>query len=84
MKEPILELYFKTKSYIFIVRTHFYGDIVFIIEKKTALLTLKRYGVLHALFNKSYTLLVMKKIIFPKKPLASFISKWSKQKEFGN
>ena len=34
LKELFAELYFKTKSFIFIVHTHFCGDIVFIIEKK--------------------------------------------------
>ena len=36
------------------------------LKKKTVLSTLKRYGVLHVLFNKSYTLLVMKKKFFLK------------------
>ena len=32
-KKIFAELYFKTKSFIFIVRTHFYGEVVFIVEE---------------------------------------------------
>ena len=51
MKEIFAEQYFKTKSSIFIARAHFHGDAARLLLNKNALLTLKKFVILHVFFN---------------------------------
>ena len=52
MLSKIIERAIALYSRAIIVCTHFYGDVILIIEKKSVLLTLKKIGVLHVLLNK--------------------------------
>ena len=52
MLSKIIERAIALYSRAIAVCTHFYGDVILIIEKKNVLLTLKKIGVLHVLFNK--------------------------------
>ena len=52
MLSKIIERAIALYSRAIVVCTHFYGDVILIIEEKSVLLTLEKIGVLHVLLNK--------------------------------